>query len=330
MTFDKNIIGHDLPQKILKNAISADKLGHAYLFCGEEEIGKRAVAFAVAKSLLCENSIPFCGTCPSCLKADHRTHPDLFEVSPEGSFIKISQIKQIQAQLILQPAIGSKKVFIIDGIDQMNLESANCFLKSLEEPPADIHFFLITSRPWMIPATLLSRCQLIRFSPPLPQDLASFLTLQKRLSKEEALRIAERSKGKVGTALSLDLETLDQEDEKFFNLIRPETLAAPSKLFQLSEELSRDADYLKKTLEWISCFLRDMMVWKLCGQADHLIFSRNLNKIQQWTDQFPLETLNQSFVFVQNIEKLLTRNLNRSLVLETVLFQLHSNPDKIP
>ncbi|MHB8482225.1 MAG: DNA polymerase III subunit [Nitrospiria bacterium] len=330
MKFDNSLIGHDLPQKILFHAIRTDKLGHAYLFCGEENIGKRAVAFAVAKSLLCQNSIPFCGTCPACLKADHRTHPDLFEVFPDGPSIKISQIKQIQAQLILKPAIGAKKVFIIDGVDQMNLESANCFLKSLEEPPVDTHFFLITSRPRMIPSTLLSRCQLIRFSPPLFHELVSFLTLRKNFSEEEAFRVATRSQGKVGNALLLDLETLDQEDEKYLNLICPETLASPSRLFHLTEELSRDADYLGKTLEWISCFLRDMMVWQLCRQPDHLILRHHLDKINQWADTFSPENLYQSFIFVQKIEKLLTRNLNRSLVLETVLFQLRSHPGAIP
>jgi DNA polymerase-3 subunit delta' len=327
MTFDKTIFGHSLPQKILYNAMTAGKLGHAYLFCGTEGIGKRMTAFAIAKSLLCQESIPFCGKCASCLKADHRTHPDLFEIVPDGTFIKIAQIKQLQEQMALRPAISSKKVFIIDGIDQMNSEAANSFLKSLEEPPADTYFFLISSRPQAVPSTLLSRCQQIRFNPSSPEALVPFLIDRKNVSPQDALRIAKRAEGRAGAALHLDLESLDQEEEQYLKLLQPENIASPSKLFQNAEECSRDPALLKKSLEWMSALIRDMIVWKTSPQPGEFIFSHHPDKINEWSSRFSLETLYRAFSFLQRIERFLTRNLNRPLILETALLQFYAGEE---
>jgi DNA polymerase-3 subunit delta' len=323
MKFDNSLIGHALPQKILFQAIVSQKAGHAYLFSGEEGIGKRSVALAIAKSLLCmKSSPPSCGRCSSCLKSDQKSHPDLFEIAPDGAFIKISQVKRIQEEMGLQPALSLKKVFIIDEADRMNPEAANAFLKSLEEPPTDTSFFLITSRPQAILPTILSRCQQIRFSTPLQEELVKLLIRKRSLSEKEALHIAKRSLGKVGFALSLDLENLEVEDLAYFQLIQPENLESPERLFQLSEELSRDADHFRKTAEWLLSSIRDMIVWKSCSDSDYLILDRYWERIRDASNLFTPEQLNRSFAFLQKAERLIQRNMNRPLALETLLLHL--------
>ncbi len=324
MKFDNSLIGHALPQKILFQAVLSQKAGHAYLFSGEEGIGKRSVALAMAKSLLCmKSSPPFCGHCSSCLKSDQKHHPDLFEIFPDGTFIKISQVKLIQEEMALQPALSLKKVFIVDEADRMNPEAANAFLKSLEEPPSDTSFLLITSRPQAILPTILSRCQQIRFSTPPLEELIPFLIRKRNLSEQDALHVAKRSMGKVGLALSLDLKTLDQEDQTYFQLIQPEILESPARLFQLSEELSRDADHFKKTAEWLLSGMRDMIFWKSCPDPGYLILDRHWEKIRDASSLFSSEQLNRSFAFLQKAERLIQRNMNRPLALETVLLHLH-------
>jgi DNA polymerase-3 subunit delta' len=327
MKLDNSLIGHALPQKILFQAVLSQKAGHAYLFSGEEGIGKRSVALAMAKSLLCMKPSPLgCGRCASCLKSDQKNHPDLFEIFPDGAFIKISQVKLIQEEMSLQPALSLRKVFIVDEADRMNPEAANAFLKSLEEPPADTSFFLIASRPQAILSTILSRCQQIRFSTPPIEELVQFLIGKRSLSEQDARHIAKRSLGKVGLALSLDLKNLEQEDHAYFQLIQPEILESPARLFQLSEELSRDADHFKKTAEWLLSSIRDMILWKNCPDPNYLILDRYWERIRDGSNLFSSEQLNQAFAFLKKVERLTQRNMNRPLALETILLHLHPRP----
>ncbi|MFI5303157.1 MAG: DNA polymerase III subunit delta' [Nitrospiria bacterium] len=328
MKFESDLIGHQLPQKILCQAILTQKFGHAYLFSGEEGIGKRTVALAVAKTLLCQTRVPFCGECPSCQKARQKTHPDLFEISPDGAFIKLSQVRQIQEQMVLHPVFGLKKVFIIDGADRMNPEAANAFLKSLEEPPPHTHFILITSRPQAILSTIFSRCQQIRFATPPRDELIDFLVKKKGLTALDARNLAKRTQGKVGLALSIDIESLNRDDLNYFRLIEKETLASPSRLFQLSEELSRDSDHFRKTVEWILFFLRDAIIWKNCPDPEFLILDRHWEMINDSASRFSTQELHRSFELTQEIEKLIQRNINRPLALETVLLKLKPHPEQ--
>lgn len=328
MKFESQLIGHAVPQQILYQALTSHKMGHAYLFTGEDKIGKRTVALAVAKTLLCPSAIPFCGKCPSCLKGNQKMHPDLFEISPEGLFIKLNQIRQIQDQMSLHPSLSSRKVFILDDADRLNPEASNAFLKSLEEPPEDTHFILVTSRPQALLSTILSRCQQIRFSTPPREELVNFLMRNRKLSTQDARHLAKRSEGRVGVAITYDLESLDQEDLRYFMLIDPETLNSPGKLFQLSEELSRDADHFRKTVEWILSFIRDMIYWKTCPEPDLLILDRHREKIEQFSSQFSFEKLNRTFLMLLKVEKLIQRNINRPLALENVLFHLRPFDDR--
>jgi DNA polymerase-3 subunit delta' len=330
MTFDKNIIGHDVPQKILHQAMLAQKFGHAYLFTGEEKIGKKLVALAVAKTLLCSNGVPFCGTCSSCHQANLRIHPDLFEISPEGQFIKLSQIKLIQEQMALHPSLSARKVFILDEADRLNPEASNAFLKSLEEPPPNTHFILITSRPQAILTTLFSRCQQVRFSIPPSDQLFDLLMRTRTLAPQDARYLIKRSDGRVGLACSIDLEALNMEDQRYFSLIHPETLRSPSKLFQLSEEMSRDSEHFRKSVEWILSCLRDTILWKASLKPDHLILDRHYEKLDYLSKQFSFDELNHTFHSLIKIEKLIQRNINRPLALDTILLQLRPLNETTP
>ncbi|HXN06102.1 MAG TPA: DNA polymerase III subunit delta', partial [Nitrospiria bacterium] len=255
----ESFVGNPLPREILSRAVTSGKLGHAYLFSGEEGIGKRTLARAVGIGLLCPGGFPPCETCKFCKYAADGMHPDLMEIFPDGNTFKIAQIKELQEKLSLKPVYGGRKVFILDAVDLMNPEAANAFLKSLEEPPPETHFFLITSRPHLLPDTILSRCQQIRFYPPSTREIASLLLKKRETSPAEAEKIARRACGRVGVALTLDSAAIDAEDQKMKRLVDPETLASHSRIFQLSEEMGRDAENLRAALDWLSLWIRDML-----------------------------------------------------------------------
>lgn len=326
----QSFVGNPLPREILSRAVSSGKLGHAYLFSGEEGIGKRTLARAVGLGLLCPRGFPPCETCESCRRASDGIHPDLMEIFPDGNTFKIAQIKQLQERLSLKPVYGGKKVFILDAVDLMNSEAANAFLKSLEEPPPETHFFLITSRPHLLPDTILSRCQQIRFFPPSTGEIASFLLKKREASPEEAAKIAKRAGGRVGVALTLDSAAIDAEDQKMKRLVDPETLASHSRIFQLSEEMGRDAENLRAALDWLSLWIRDMLIWKQTKAPDLLDRSEEASSYERLEPFHTRKTLLEAFHLIRNIERNLVRNLNRSLVLEYILLRLGSFKNSNP
>jgi DNA polymerase-3 subunit delta' len=160
MSFN-DIIGHDRPVQVLKRALAGGTVAHAYLFSGDEGIGKRMTARALAAAVNCLERGPEggCGTCPSCRKVAAGSHPDVHLLAPDGAEIKIDQIREVQSDLSLCPFEGAKKVLIVDGAETMNDASSNALLKTLEEPPGETVIILVTSRPQGLLPTIRSRCQ---------------------------------------------------------------------------------------------------------------------------------------------------------------------------
>jgi len=140
------IIGHEHNIKVLLRSIERGRLHHAHIFSGPEGVGKRLTAVSLAKALNCREMVAdFCGHCVSCKKIDDGNHPDVKIVVPDGQFIKIDQIRDLQHDLQFRPFEGKKRVFIIDSADKMGLPAANSLLKTLEEPPRDSILILVTA-----------------------------------------------------------------------------------------------------------------------------------------------------------------------------------------
>ncbi len=186
-------------------------MAHAYLFSGPTGVGKRLFAQELAKALLCEapdkpaNVLEACGQCAACALVDANTHPDLFTVRrPEDKNVfPLETMLELCANFSMKSARGHGKVGILDDADDLNQESANCFLKTLEEPPPRSVFILIgTSVDRQMP-TIQSRCQVVRFSP-LPEDAVRAI-LQEHGVDDAALRerLVRLADGSPGQALAL-------------------------------------------------------------------------------------------------------------------------------
>lgn len=182
----QDIVGHERQIEQLQSCLVQHRIPHAFLFYGLEGIGKKTTAFTFAKALNCltneHDTGPrdACDTCLSCGKADHNNHLDIVVLEPEGPFIKIQAIRNLQERMKFKPWEGKKRVCIIDSAERMNDAAANALLKTLEEPPAANIIILISPLPSQLPATILSRCQQVRFNPLPEEKVASFL--QWRLS----------------------------------------------------------------------------------------------------------------------------------------------------
>lgn len=172
-------IGHQQIIEYFKKAQEGECLSHAYIFVGPEAVGKFHVALKLSEEILClgasSNSLfaqstdvqeKPCGQCESCQSLKKGMHPDfsVVRVLEEKHEISIEQIKDVLTGVYLTPAMGKRKIVIIDDAHFLNVSASNAFLKTLEEPPEASLIFLITNRPDRLPQTILSRCQMFEFS----------------------------------------------------------------------------------------------------------------------------------------------------------------------
>ncbi len=145
----------------------SNRLPHALLITGSSGIGKSSFTDYAAKSFLCsESNTEFCGQCKSCKLFSAGTHPDFLHIYPsEGKqVIGVDSIRRLIDELALTPQCGKRKIAVIDPADVMNLQGANCLLKTLEEPAIADVLLLVTSTPGLLPATIRSRCQKIKLT----------------------------------------------------------------------------------------------------------------------------------------------------------------------
>ena len=159
------IKGQQRAVRILQKEIASLSLAGTYLFIGPAGVGKTFTALNFAKALNCKREgIDSCDKCSSCLKIDHLNHPDVQIIKPEKDSLKIEQIRNLKREAAYKLYEGKKRVWIIEEANKFTLEAANSALKIIEEPPPDTIFILISETKREILPTILSRCEIIRFS----------------------------------------------------------------------------------------------------------------------------------------------------------------------
>ncbi len=193
----------------LKNQINADRIGHAYLFCGTRGTGKTTVAKIFAKAVNCEHpkaGSP-CGECPSCKAIAEGSSMNVIEIDA-ASNNGVDNIRQIREEVSYRPTEGKYKVYIIDEVHMLSTGAFNALLKTLEEPPSYVIFILATTEAHKIPITILSRCQRYDFHrisiDTIAERLSDLMVQEKVEVEEKAIRyVAKAGDGSMRDALSL-------------------------------------------------------------------------------------------------------------------------------
>ena len=193
----------------LQNQIKAERIGHAYLFCGTRGTGKTTIAKIFAKAVNCEHPVEGspCGECPTCKAIAAGASMNVIEIDA-ASNNGVDNIREIVEEVSYSPAAGKYKVYIIDEVHMLSIGAFNALLKTLEEPPSYVIFVLATTEVHKIPITILSRCQRYDFRritiDTIAARLRELMETEQIQVEEKALRyIAKTADGSMRDALSL-------------------------------------------------------------------------------------------------------------------------------
>lgn len=298
----KNIIGQERGVRILLGTLRRGRVPSAMLISGDGGIGKRLAALNYAKAVNCLQPTggDCCDVCVSCRKIDAGTHPDVAVLVPGGQEIKIEAIRAIEETLFLKPYEGRKKVVVIDDADLMNLNAANAFLKTLEEPPEESLIVLVTPNPDSLPDTIKSRCTRVRFYPLSHEAVRQVLS---GVSAEERGPLVRLAMGRPGLALS---EELQEERELFARLLE-------AMLRGEAKEIWADKGEMKLWLDRAAVFLRDVTVALVTGDEGGALQGVGLSPHYRLARPAAVEKVIEAYRQVRRLGDLLDFNLNKSI-----------------
>ncbi len=302
----------------LKNQITHDRVGHAYLFCGTRGTGKTTVAKLFAKAVNCEHPLPDgspCNECATCKAIQAGSSLNVIEIDA-ASNNGVDNIRDIREEVQYSPAEGKYKVYIIDEVHMLSIGAFNALLKTLEEPPSYVIFILATTEAHKIPITILSRCQRYDFRrislETIYERLMELLGREGVQAEEKAVRyVAKAADGSMRDALSLldqciafylgqtltydkVLEVLGAVDIDVFNrLITEVARGCTMEALQIIDEIIWQGRELSQFVTDFTWYMRNLMMVKVSNEVnDQLDLSaENLEIMRQTAQGIELDTL---------------------------------------
>ena len=279
----------------LKNQIKAERIGHAYLFCGTRGTGKTTIAKIFAKAVNCENPEEGnpCGKCTACRSITAGTSMNVIEIDA-ASNNGVDNIREIREEVAYSPTEGKYKVYIIDEVHMLSIGAFNALLKTLEEPPSYVIFILATTEAHKIPVTILSRCQLYDFrritADTILARLQELMEAEQVTAEEKALRyISKAADGSMRDALSLldqciafylnqdltyehVLDVLGAVDTAVYSALLRSTLAQdlPAVMGQI-EELVLQGRELGQCVTDFTWYLRNLLLLKSSDEMEEVL-----------------------------------------------------------
>jgi DNA polymerase III subunit delta' len=309
--------------KMLLNSYEKNRLAHAYLFEGEKGTPKLNLAIDFAKLLYCESDLKPCNQCISCMRIEHRNHPNIILIEPDGNTLKKEQVLYLQKEYAKTNLEIGPKIYIIDQIDKMSVNASNSILKFIEEPMEDTYTILITDQVHQILPTIISRCQVLSFQPIDTKQLKEQL-IEKGINREIA---------SIGAALTNDLTHAIEicQDEAIqgvitlVNQIGSAMLKRDKNLILICEKSSVDLYNNKKLiyyfLDILLLMLRDFNKVKMGN--DNVILTAQHDLMKQYINVMDSEQNAQDIKTVLRAKTRLNQNANTMLLLDHLLIKLN-------
>lgn len=343
-----DVKGQDHIVTTLTNQIKANRIGHAYLFCGTRGTGKTTVAKILAKAVNCQhpvNGSP-CGECEMCRAIQAGTSMNVIEIDA-ASNNGVDNIREIREEVAYRPTEGNYKVYIIDEVHMLSTGAFNALLKTLEEPPSYVIFILATTEAHKIPITILSRCQRYDFHrisiDTIAARLDELLKIEKVDAEEKAVRyVAKAGDGSMRDALSLldqciafylgqtltydkVLEVLGAVDtEVFSKLLRQVLQGNVTAAIRTLEELIIGGRELGQFVGDFTWYMRNLLLVKTSENPEEAIdvSSENLKLLQEESEMVDVETLMRYIRIFSDLSSQIRYSTQKRVLVEIALIKL--------
>ncbi len=353
--FDQ-VIGQDEVVKRLKNAITQNRLGHAFLFAGPHGVGKTSTARILAKSLNCLKNGPSvtpCGECASCKEITEGRSLDVIEIDG-ASNRGIDEIRSLREHVKFAPTRSKFKIYIIDEVHQITPDGFNALLKTLEEPPEFVKFIFATTHAHKVIPTILSRCQRFNFRKiPVLKIIEQLkvISREEKLSVEESvfLSIAKASEGALRDAESMldELITFSKNKISLNDIIAVLGIIDQEFLFEMTDFIvdKKPIDAVKlldnaieqgKDISTIINNLiehyRNLLVVKLDDKYDAQLIDlpqESFKRLSEQSKKLSLKAIFASFSALMGVSEAARKLLNFKIPLELVILRL-STPAELP
>ena len=346
-TFE-DVKGQDHIVTTLKNQIRADRIGHAFLFCGTRGTGKTTVAKILAKAVNCEQPVDGspCNECPTCRAIQAGTSMNVIEIDA-ASNNGVDNIREIREEVTYRPTQGKYKVYIIDEVHMLSAGAFNALLKTLEEPPSYVIFILATTESHKIPVTIQSRCQRYDFHrisiDTIAGRLRELMEKEQIPVEEKALRyVAKAGDGSMRDALSLldqciafylgqeltfdkVLEVLGTVDtEVFSKLLRKVLEQDVTSCIHILEDLLVNGKELGQFVNDFTWYLRNLLLVKTSEDAEEVldVSSENLKALQEESQLIDIDTLMRYIRVLSELSNNLRNATQKRVLVEVGLIKL--------
>ncbi|NOG83203.1 MAG: DNA polymerase III subunit delta' [Candidatus Scalindua sp. AMX11] len=338
MSFN-TLLSQDHIINYFKSVIESNHLAHAYIFTGQEGVGKSLFTKEFIKALTClENENGHCDVCHNCSRINGHNHPDVhWEVlDKKEKFIKIERVRNLQHTASLCPVELNSKIFVIQDAERMNEEAANCLLKTIEEPTPNTLFILITNSLSRLKKTIVSRCQVIRFKSIHSQVIREYLMKKFNNDGEEIEWAAKYSCGSIGKACALLKEDFFKENNNVINKISrlntEQNISCAEEFVNSAltptRSLEEGRQVLRDILNCILRYYRDMLIFKInkrenSDKARLPLFNANRSDtIQLHSDTTSQETIVKIIYEILFSLEYLDANVNIHLLIESLFIRI--------
>lgn len=300
--------------------ICQQRIPQALLISGDKGLGKRELAERFAAVLLCQAPNAdgeACGHCHGCKLYAAGNHPDLFLVGPDepGKAIGINLIRELIVNTQLKPHYGAYRVVIIDPADQLNRQSANAFLKCLEEPNERTVILLVTAKPTRLPITVASRCQRLTVRPPDRATVVAWLQAQSIADAEALAALAQNAPFEaLRYASEQALATQGDCFKAWLDIAKHR--ASPIVIAEDWQKLP-----LPSLLSWLTCWLIDLIKCKFRADNPERHESQQLSHLQELSGRLDLKKLYQWYDLLLAARERLDSQINKQMMLEEILIQ---------
>ena len=344
----QDVKGQDAIVRTLKNQIRAQRIGHAYLFCGTRGTGKTTVAKILAKAVNCEHPIDGnpCNECETCKAIAAGNSMNVIEIDA-ASNNGVDNIREIREEVAYSPTSGKYKVYIIDEVHMLSIGAFNALLKTLEEPPSYVIFILATTEAHKIPITILSRCQRYDFKriarTTIVDRLRELMDEEQVEVEDKALRyIAKKGDGSMRDALSLldqcaafymnetltydhVLEVLGAVDTEVFSRLLRQLLAMDvHQVIETVDELVMQGRELSQLAADFTWYLRNLLLVKSSDNMEDVldVSSENLALLKEEAQMIDSDTLIRYIRIFSDLTNQLKYATQKRVLLEVTLIKL--------